>query len=351
MTVSLAPLWTALDQIPQATTDTLEWKSRLGGAWSIARVFLRPVGTLATEVDCPSPGNDGCPRKIVKHADGRLRAVCGNSSAHCDAIDVTAEDIEHLTLDRTKLVSAVLDALNAETGAAGNLVVGNYPVVAGVGIPIAFFVPGPAEVAIPRVLTPPAAILVPTPNSLSNELVQQLQDEGHVVLALSNTMEMNDQHQLINLISPELLLATACDRILDAVQPAAQARVWVLPPDTRWEMLKFEFIDADRLSVRFQQQTRVFQPDQFGMKNKITGKARYGWALLLIMADLGGKTPHVPEKKRPALEKQKQLLGDRLKDLFGIDEEPFYRDRDEQTYVARFSLRDGRPKAARQKDF
>ena len=72
MTKPLARFWTAL-QIPDATTDRREWSLRLGDDWPIAAVYLTATGRLAEEIGCPSPGGDGCPRKVVMHGDGPSR--------------------------------------------------------------------------------------------------------------------------------------------------------------------------------------------------------------------------------------------------------------------------------------
>ena len=77
MKTPLLRFWKALDEIPEATTDRREWAQRLGDDWSVAAAYLKSTGRLVREIACPSPGGEGCPRKVVRHTDGRFRAVCG----------------------------------------------------------------------------------------------------------------------------------------------------------------------------------------------------------------------------------------------------------------------------------
>ena len=154
----LARFWKALDEIPEATTDRREWSLRLGDDWLVAAAYLRATGRLAKEIICPSPGADGCPRRVVKHTDGRFRAVCGNKPAECDPVELTREELTCLTLDRAKLAAAVGETLNADphSGAASDgttVVVGSHGVAAGISIPIVLMISGPMELLSADTLT------------------------------------------------------------------------------------------------------------------------------------------------------------------------------------------------------
>ncbi|AMN44055.1 hypothetical protein [Rhodoplanes sp. Z2-YC6860] len=355
MTKPLTRLWQALDDLPLASTTGHEWFRRLANDSPVSLTLLRSTGTLATEIDCPSPGGIGCPRKVIKLSAGRIRATCGNSPAECDAIDLAAEDVMCLALDRKKLASELCKLLQISPSRdAEGVLIGTYPVMAGKGIPVGLLIPGPegAE-TLPSFteLTPPAVLLVPTTTSLSTEANRALKVGGYSLWALNEFVRVNEHHRFVSIHDPEILFESLKTALLATHGPKPIGCIWPLPPNTSWEMLAFTFVDEEKLSVRVGQQTRIFEPDQFGFKDRKTGRYVSAWALLLTMAGSGGKTRPVLEKKRAALEKQKQLLADRLKELFGLDEEPFFKDRTKQTYVARFILRDERPKNARDQDF
>src|SRR5665213_3616645 len=71
MTMRMAPrFWKALDDIPGAASDGRDWKTRLGEEFEAVSRYLRRTGEIATSVDCPSPGGDGCPRRVVRLRGG-----------------------------------------------------------------------------------------------------------------------------------------------------------------------------------------------------------------------------------------------------------------------------------------
>lgn len=350
-TKPLHRFWKALDEIPEATTDRREWSLRLKDDWAAAGSYLTQVGRHAKEIACPSPGGEGCPRKIVKHGDGRFRAVCGNKPAECDPIDVTGEEITCLALDRKKLVAAVGTILNAtsEPGAQERgavMLVGSHAVAAGIGIPVVLVIPGPmAEVSLEMLpeLDGPAAIVMPTAGSISHQFKTALKSRGHCILTLSEIGGVDDQHRLTGLQSAEKLLFPLREKLLASQASTVSKRIWVLPTDARWEDLRFEFTDSEVLNIRFRRETRRFEPDQFGMKSAKNGRPTTLWTLLQSIAKLSGSLTWQDRPASTMVRKRKQLLSKRLISLFGIQGDPILWRRDQQAYVARFTICDSTP--------
>lgn len=354
MTKSLARFWKAIDEIPGAITDRREWSASLGEEWPEIAAYLKPVGRLAKQITCPSPGGDGCPRKIAKHGDGRYRAVCGNKPAECDSIDVTRDEITCLALDRKKLAAAVGTMLNA-TPESGDqqygavMLIGSHAVAAGIGIPIVLMIPGPMAAISLEILPEvdgPAAIVVPTPGSIPHQLKAALKSSGHSVLALSEIGGVDDQHRLIGLQPAEILLSSLREKLFASQSSTAPGRVWVLPADARWEELTFEFTADEVLNVRFRKEPRRFEPEQFGMKSKKNGRPTSGWILLRSIARQGGSLTWKDRMASTMIKKQKQLLSSRLKILFGIEDEPIPARAATRAYQVRFTIRDSTPASA-----
>lgn len=348
-TKPLARFWKALDEIPEATTDRREWSIRLGEEWPAAAAYLTASGRLAKEIDCPSPGGDGCPRKIVKHTDGRIRAVCGNKPAECDPVDVTREEITCLALDRKKLAAAVGAMLNAtsESGARESgavTVVGSHGVAAGVDIPIVLMVPGPMASVSPDMLASldvgdrAAAIIAPTPNSIPKRLKAALQARGNAVVALSEISVVDEKCRLVGIQPAETLLSELRDKLL-AGPLTASSRAWLLPADARWEELAFEFTSADVVNVRFRGQTKRFEPEHFSMKDRRSGKPTEQWALLKIFAACEGKLGWSDSGAKVTVKKRKQELIWKLRAAFGIDGDAVVWNRGARVYETLFSIR------------
>jgi hypothetical protein len=299
------------------------------------------------------PGGDGCPRKVVKHADGRFRAVCGNKPADCDSVDLTRDEITCLTLDRAKLAAAVGAVFNAEgettppvNGAA--MVVGSHGVAAGIGIPIILMIPGPMAVPSGDTLTAlgisagPMAIAVPTSRSIPPSLNAAFATLGHAVLALSDIILVKD-HRLVGNRPADELLAALRDKLLAARAPTTSGRVWLLPADARWEDLTFDLVADDAVNVRFGAETRKFGPEQLGMRNKKNGKPTLAWRLLGAMAMKAGTLSWNDREASVGLKKQKQLLSTLLRNAFGIPDDPIVWRAGQGHYQARFTIRDSTP--------
>lgn len=213
-TVRSARFWSALDEIPHATTDRREWRDRLGEEWQAAASYLRPTGELATRIDCPSPGGEGCPRRIVA-AKSSVRAVCGQMPAECEALDLSQSDIEILALDRRRLAEAIAEQLGVspQVRDSGAIIeVGSYGIADGPGIRVLLFIPGPMglgrEEVIER-LRPdrlPSAVLTPTASSLPDEFISRLALLGHQVIALDGSMVLDASGRIRSIRSAESIL-------------------------------------------------------------------------------------------------------------------------------------------------
>ena len=106
--------WRSLPSIPGAATSRFEWQALLGEEWSATAPLLRATGALVARVRCPSPGGDGCPRRVVRHRDGRIVAVCGDPEGQCDTINLTLDDIVVHELDLVKLADALCRLLGLD---------------------------------------------------------------------------------------------------------------------------------------------------------------------------------------------------------------------------------------------
>ena len=346
-TKPLARFWKALDEIPEATTDRREWSLRLGDDWLIAAAYLRATGRLAKEIACPSPGGDGCPRKIVEHADGRLRAVCGNKPTECDPVDLTREEVTCLTLDRAKLSAAVGAMLNAEgefsPGNGAAMIVGSHGVAAGIGVPIVLMIPGPMGNMSAETLTEldvnrgPVAIVVPTSRSIPQSLKATLAAAGHTILPLAEIATVKD-HRLVGIRAAEALLAGLREQLL-AEQAVPSTRAWFLPADARWEELAFEFTADEVVNVQFRDQTKRFEPEHLSMKDRRSGSPTEQWALLKILANCEGKFGWSNSEAKVKVKKRKQELAQKLRAAFGIEDEPVFWNRKTKVYQTRFSIR------------
>ena len=127
-------------------------------------------------------------------------------------------------------------------------------------------------------------------------------------------------------------------RFASRVTPGPQ-RAWVLPPDARWEELAFDFVEREVVNIRFRGETRRFEPEHLGMKNRKNGRPTLQWSLLRQMAFAGGQLTWRDPGAKIRIKKQKQELSNRLKAAFGIEGSPIEWDEARSAYVACFAVK------------
>lgn len=357
--------WKTLDELTDAATDRHEWRAQLGDEWDRLSSLLTSTGSLAMSIACPSPGGDGCPRRIVRHDDGSIRAICGDRPKACRDLDLAKDDIVVLRLDRAKLASEVARAFRLANvpkrlEPSDVAQVGTHDVLAGRGFPVFLCVPGPqpSENIQPfqrvMALPGPKLLLVPTAGSIADTVAASLDRADVTTLALEDCLTLSDCG--FEPVQPiDILFAALCSEI-DAQSDSGNAHLaWALPADARWPELTFRFIADQVLNVSFRGETRRFEPDALGMKNAKNGRPKAVWTYLKAFALKGGRLAvHCGDpKKTSKYQKQKQALSSSLRSAFGIAEDPIPTEGKE--YVTRFvvsadDLRQGR-QGQRQRNF
>ncbi|WP_372922930.1 hypothetical protein [Roseovarius sp.] len=338
--------WKTLDELTDAATDRREWRAQLGDGWDRLSPLLTSTGSLAMSVSCPSPGGEDCPRRIVRHDDGSIRAICGDRPKACRDLDLVKDDIVVLRLDRVKLASAVARAFQLANvpkrlEKADVFQIGSQNVFAGRGFPVFLCVPGPqpGENIKPfqhiMALPGPKLLLVPTARSLPASIADQLDRARIMTLALEDCLTSSDRG--FQLVQPIETLCADLFAELDALADTESSNlVWPLPADACWPELTFRFVADEVLNVSFRSETRRFEPDALGMKSAKNGRPKAVWTYLKAFALKGGRLAvHLGDPKETSKhQKQKQALSRSLRSAFGIAEDPIPTEGKE--YVTRF---------------
>jgi hypothetical protein len=341
LTLPLTRLWRTLEELPQRAAERLEWRLRLGDEWSVASRLLRSTGRLVRAVACPSPRGDGCPRKIVRHGDGRIVAVCGDRPPRCEKLDLHP-DVEVLELDEPILCRELrrllaLDEPRVHFPLTKLAYVGTIPARAGLGLSVLVGFPS-MDVPITAHDIPtlsvgemPGLILTPT-----GSFVDGL-PSGWSSLSLGEILGADDSRSIV--------AREAAPALLDELKAKAMAMstfshdvIWRLPPDARWEEMVFEFTAVDVLNIRFRGESRSFDAQQLDMKRNRTGKPTSQWTLLQGFAENDGEISWSSTGADPTVKKQKQLLSDKLIKAFGIADNPINWVKRSNTYRTKFKI-------------
>lgn len=359
--MKISTFWKSLDELTDAGASRWIWRERLGSDWTAVAPFLPGSGQLAKSIPCPSPGSDGCPRQVVLHPDGTIRAICGDRPKSCRDLTLTADAVRIHALDMRALAGALVAAFALtpparSSGPAPFMRIGSRDIQAGLGVPVFLCIPG----ATPRLsqadldtllgIRTPVLLLCPTTASLPDEIQEVLKRHGVSILGLDDALVASAPGKL----RPTPHGTAQVQDLLDRLTAVAEAdsgpkRIWALPNGAKWEDLTIRFTATAWITVTYGGVTRPFEPDSFGLRNTKKQETAYkeAWMFFLALAVLNGRHPvHAATAQATSKQqKHKQALSRALRDAFGIDGEPIAVEKND--YVARFvvsadGLRQGR---------
>jgi hypothetical protein len=89
----LKRLWEAFEGWPPLRGVRFEIRTQLRSEYVFIEPFLSRTGERSETFPCPSPGGNGCPRRVVTALSGHLQAVCGSAPKECGTVDITDDDL------------------------------------------------------------------------------------------------------------------------------------------------------------------------------------------------------------------------------------------------------------------
>jgi hypothetical protein len=344
----LMRLWQTLEALPGLAAPTLEWRERLKKEYDQMGKLLRPTSELATSVDCPSPGGEGCPRRVVDHGGGRFVAVCGDTPRNCDDLPLTKPDLVIHRIDEAVLCKGIATALGLSvptatgTGQPGILHVGDFEPIAGRRFPVYLAIQleqealEPLAVRLWGVASTSFILLTPTRRAVDVGLAEKMAGWKAQTAALADLLEG----------SGTAFAATDAARTLlaefrAAVLPAEEAKAGMrfpTPAGATWGDVTIKFLDGHRVRVACRGESGVFNFTDMGFSGRKNAEPDVQWHLLQVLAlehgQIGWRSGSADSKNK----KRKQTLNERLAAFFGIDGEAITWDKEAGVYRCHFTL-------------
>jgi hypothetical protein len=348
---SIKGFWRALGSIPGAPTSRFEWQVLLGEEWSTVAPLLRPTGTVVTRVSCPSPGGDGCPRRVVRHRDGRIVAVCGDPERQCDTIDLTLDDIVTHELDLEKLTDALCRLLGLErepqplSFAGPAWQVGWYEPVASQRFAMVLVLPVEgdqahhAAVRLRGHYDRPFLVATPTRTAVEPQTAEYLRAGRSRLLFLEEALSVEPAAGWQLLPAAEELLGDFGRDAVGEVRFGTPEHRFPTPPGTSWNNVMIRFINGHEVEPRVSgRMDGVYSYTHMGMAKANKDEPTVQWDLLRDLADGHGELPWPRAVGRGAVRKRRERLAGHLQDFFGIDNDPFEDLPPKRGFKARFVI-------------
>ena len=305
----LSRLWSGLEGLPGLAGVLAEWRDVWGQDFEIGRAFLRPTGQLAGSYPCPSPGGEGCPRRVVIHGDDDIVAVCGQTPKQCKTLTLARADIVVYELNWKGLCSAISTALGITPLSRpakispGTVRTGRHPLATGnqgsVYLTIQHEVSAFSEAA-GRLLARnelPFILLTPTAELRVGEGQEYLSRSDALMLSLDESLVLDETGALTATESARGSLACFTAEATGRVRLGSTARVTSrlrpvrLQEGALWKNLRLT-IDDHRLTflILGEHGERDFTTAGFEDRRHY-GNPNHIWELLRLFGRCGGRLP------------------------------------------------------------
>ncbi len=344
----LRRFWLSLEQVHGLSAAAMEWRQWLDDEWTTARALMKPRGQRVATVRCPSPGGDGCPRRVVVHDDGRIAAVCQDRPRSCDTLALQPEDVIALDVDLRKIagllgtVLALEPAFLVVTGQSRLWRLGRHEVAAGAGFPVFLTVQATATAyhtviaGLCRAADGHFLITIPTRNLMMPETIALLAERKSQLLALGEALAVDDQGRLAAIRPADELLADLRRHFVTATTPPAVR--FPTPPGSRWEEVSIRFVTQEQVHIKVRHAAAAYEFSQMAMEDRRSHRPDAQWSLLIAFAENRGQITWRDAAADRKNAKRRQLLARTLQDFFGLEGDPFERVADGKGWRCRFTV-------------
>lgn len=145
------------------------------------------------------------------------------------------------------------------------------------------------------------------------------------------------QVQEVRIVNPEDITFASAKRMSEFV-----IATYLLPQNATWESLDIQFIDGHFVKISYpKMESKKFDFKDMGFINTKTNRPDRKWELLREMADNGGALTNEKWDRRFG-KNVKYELNERLKEFFGMKENPIPHYTKKNGYWAKFTLRGDR---------
>jgi hypothetical protein len=332
---TLTRLWPALEQLPGLAASLGTWREDLGDEVDAIADLLRPTDRRAVRFPCPSPGGDGCPRRVVEHGDGTAVAVCGDRPQRCEPIEVCRAELIVHALDTRRLCAAVAAVLRLEEGFQVVRVcwqtwrVGDYVPLSGERFPVYLSIPDSpdrvhaAAVRLTGIADRPFLMLVPARAQVDPATSELLTRTRSRLSALEDLIAIDADGRWVGQRSSAELLREFRTSVLGEEGPTVPSVRFPTPAGARWEEVTIRFITQHQVHVRVRDEAGAYEHTQMGMASKRNDQPTKQWELLQLFAEHGGElTWDSPGADRKNAHRRLSLAR-QLREFFGIDGDPF----------------------------
>lgn len=341
------PLWSFIDSMPCCCASMYQWNRVLpdGPQSGVFKTrFLQLTKDQVDSIPCDTDCSFSCPRRIVRHSDDDIAAVCdeGEPEFQVSRSDLLVYQLRQSALN--KALSAALDIPFKESpadGLRGTWRIGEYVPTEGFRFPV-FITMLKEERALLDACRQLCftqddsfALIVPSRKALTPAIEELLGRKQCVMSVLAEDFIL-DKAALKPNRNPDVIFKPLLNQVPDA--DSGGTVFFPTPTGTTWEDIKIQFRDNHTVTVWAAGKTGRYTYEAMGMSTKNSKKPTKQWFAFLAFAGAHGEIDWNNELSATNLKSQKAALSKRLRAFFHLEDDPIYWDKSCGAYRCRFII-------------
>ena len=341
------PVWTFIDSLPGYSAPQAEWDWALD-AWPqlphFKKHFLQLTKGQADSVRCLTKCAFSCPRRIVRHSDDDIAAICdeGEPEVAICRSDLLIYKVKQPVLNKALCVSLGIPFKeSAIDGFCNTWKIGEFTPTEGFRFPV-FVSMQKTESALLDACRQLChthdgsfALIVPSRNGLTPAIEELLTRKQCALSVLAEDFTFS-KSALTSTKEAGIILNPLLLQVPEA--NSGGTAFFPTPEGTTWEDIKIQFRDNHTVTVWAGDETHRYTYGEMGMISKKDKNPTVQWTWLQGFAVSHGEINWGNKHSAHSLKKQKQILSKRLREFFRLEDDPIVWDKSSGTYCCRFTI-------------
>ncbi|WP_212111449.1 hypothetical protein [Bartonella queenslandensis] len=310
--------------------------------------FLALTSSQASAVPCGK--QYGCYMNVVWHGPSDIVGICTSDTKQCNRRTLKKSELAIYRIDHKKLATKIAAAIGfAEQveqikDQRGLWKFGVLNPQAEYRFPVYCFL-GKTASQLDKVINQLCMgesrflLIAATDTLISDASAQASSRHKSKLISIDDVLAIDAAGKVTAKDSAQTILSIWLETVLPKSAKPGSEYQFPTPAGLTWEQFVFEFTATEMLLVSCGQIQKRLEPEHLKMKDQRSGKRTNQWTILLILAKTGGSLSWQDKDADDKLKKHKQELANKLKQTFGLSEDPLPWSRKENCYKARFTIR------------
>lgn len=341
MTPYQSPPWRKLTELSGGKGVKAEWQN-------FPEELLTITNEQASAIPCN--GRAGCYMNVVQHGPSDIVGICTSDTKQCERRTLKKSELALYRIDHKKLATKVAEAIGFTeqhekiTGYTALWRFGVLNPQAERSFPVYCFL-GQTSSQLDKIVNQLCMgeqtflLIAATSSLISTASSDASSRHKSKLIGIDDVLGVDAAGKVIAKESAQTIVSNWLETVLPKSAKPGSEYQFPTPAGATWEQFVFEFTATEMLLVSCGQIQERLEPEHLKMKNQNSGKPTLQWTLLRSLATTGGSISWQDQDATDRVKKQKQELANKLKQTFGLSEDPVPWNEGEKAYKAKFVVK------------